>query len=55
MESNNGSHKAQSRSKPSAADDIPQAVNKNVSNTKAYIKGKHVEGRFLNRRWLYSL
>jgi len=38
-ESINGSHKAQSKSKPSAADDIPQVVNKNVSNTKAYIKG----------------
>jgi hypothetical protein len=38
MESINGSHKAQSKSKSSAADDIPQAVNKNVPNTKAYIK-----------------
>jgi hypothetical protein len=38
-ESINGSHKAQSKSKPSAADDIPQAVNKSLSNTTAYIKG----------------
>jgi hypothetical protein len=30
---------AQSKLKSSAADDIPQTVNKNVSNTTAYIKG----------------